>query len=227
MVNRRYNKKRNYSNFSNTVKTVGNVARTATAAMGAAKLVLSLINPEFKYNDFISGANVSNTTAKYHLLNGISRGTDSTNRIGRSIKVKSIEINMYMYASTSATTEMFARFILILDKEPNGLAPSFGDILQSTSSPTNLISPRNLDNRKRFIILKDQLRKFSSSGNNDAQGFEFYKKMDFHTIYNAGDTGTISDIDSNSLYLCVVGSDPSSTHSPIYNFYSRIRYLDN
>lgn len=227
MVFKKNYRKKNYKKngmrkFNQGVRTVGNVARTATAAMGAAKLALSLINPEFKYVDKEGTQSITNASA-FVLLNGLTKGNGSSNRIGRSIKIMSLELSFILSKNISDTNQEFVRVALLLDKEPNGATPSFLDVWESN---TNYIcTPRNLDNRKRFVIMKDYVLPLPVSGGTQAYYKTLYKKMEMHTIYDNSDAGTIADISSNALYLVFVSD--SSTDNPSITYYNRLRYIDN
>lgn len=224
--NRRNQRKRYYnrnSKFNQQVATAGNVARTATAAMGAAKLALSLINPEFKYLDVDVTTTQLLTTYQKKLLNGCQKGTGSSNRIGRSIKMKSIDIGILVTRNVASTTNNFVRCSLVYDSTPNGTTIVSPDVFESSSNV--ILSPRNLDFRSRFIILKEWVFDIGNAGNRPAVHSSFYKQLDMHAIYNDSDLGTIADMEKGSLYLMYVSD--ASTNGPQFTFYSRIRYLDN
>lgn len=221
MIKKNYKKKNGLKKFNNTVRTVGNVARTAVTALGAAKLALSLINPEFKMIDVDATATPS-TTASLVLLNGCVQGSDFDERIGRSIKMKSIQFDMIISKNASATVQQYVRVMLVLDKDPKATAPTFQEIVQLTTSP--IVSPRNLTYRKRIVILKDFVVCLGINSS-DAQKRSYYRKLDSHTIYNSSNVGTIADIAENSLYLVLVSD--ATTNLPSVTYYHRLRFLDN
>lgn len=216
-----YHKK---SDFNQGVQTVGNVARTATAAMGAAKLALSLINPEFKARDVDITNPTVTTSHVFDLLNGISRSTTYNTRIGNSIKMVSLDVGVLVTRNTASTTNNFVRCAIILDKNPNATVMTATE-MYAAAAANPILSPRNLDNRNRFVTLKEWIIDIGNAGNRPSVHMKSFKKLNMHTIYNGSTTGLIDDIQENALYFMCVSD--ASTNAPSVTFYSRIRYLDN
>lgn len=207
--------------FNRGVRTVGNVARTAVSALGAAKLALSLINPEFKYFDRDFSL-TPDSTGQTRLINVPIQGTDADNRIGRSIKIKSISVNFVAIKNTASAVNGFLRCMLVLDKDPKATAITIAEILQDTGAP--ITSPRNLDFRKRIVIMKDWYIPLGLNGANSYHR-KIYKKSELHEIFNSGNSGTITDIEENAIYFVAVSD--VTTNMPSVVCYTRIRFLDN
>lgn len=168
-------------------------------------------------------------------------GSDMTNRIGRKICLKSIQIQGFVNIANAKAVPMiesevsaqYARFILLWDTQPNGALPSITDVLTTLS--TN--APLNLNNRDRFRVLVDKrycLDPFifnsttsCCSATNQIKPVKIYRKLNLETIFNATNGGTIADIASGSLTALWIGSDPSGLNGPVdFNGSYRVRFAD-
>ncbi len=195
----------------------------ATEALTKANLALSLLNPEFKFVDVdITTASVT-TTYNKKLLNGLQKGTGSSDRIGRSVKMKSLDIGIICTRNVASTTNNFVRVSLVYDRAPDASTVVSLEVFQTADN--KILSPRNLDFRNRFMIMKEWIFDIGNAGNRPAIHANYYKKLDMHAIFNSSDLGTIADLEKGALYLMYVSD--ASTNAPSLTFYSRIRYLDN
>ncbi len=190
-------------------KVVGDVSR-----------LKGLINTEFKTVDTSSATAVS-ASGTVQLLNATIAGDDFDNRDGRVIRCKSIQyaINIIMEPATAVNTT--TRVMLVIDKQPNGVLMTVGELLTSGASNLDF---RNLDNRKRFIILSDKIVMQSNTANT-LDRLELYKQIDMKTIYDDSNAGTIADIESNALFLVMISSE--ATNTPTLQVETRMRFIDN
>lgn len=209
-------RKRNYKNGK------------AQEALVKANLALSLLNPEFKFIDTFLNATLTHATPNIVLLNGCQRGDDINQRIGRSIRNKSLELR-FRVAKNSASTASSEVVVcmLVLATDPKGVAPTISDILADTTLAGMTISPRNLNNRKHIIILKRWCMPLGLVGTGGQINIckEKYKELNYHTIYDSDNLGTIADIASNALYF--VSFSNTSANNPTIVMSNRIRFLDN
>lgn len=175
-----------------------------------------LINVEFKYVDNASTINPG-TTGTFVLLNGLATGDTASTRDGRQVRFKSIQHKMILNlnASASATT---VRCIFLIDTQPNEAAPAAADVLQSVG----LVAPRNLDYRKRFVILKDQ--NYRVNTDMPERTVSWYRNLDMKTVYDDGGD-TIASITTNSLYMLMLSDEAANT--PTVTYYTRLRFIDN
>ncbi len=205
-----YKKPTRYQNYS---------AGFGQLSRDVAKLK-NLINVEFKRKDESITSTVSNAPT-LELVNGLSKGDSEANREGNTVRWKSIQCQGYMKIHASAVSNIVRRIIFI-DKQPNQAAPTASDVLTG-SEGTYQYSFRELDHRKRFVILKDQ--SITLSQNRPIVQFaDYYSHVDMITVYNT-DTGNIADIETNSLYVMYM-SDASS-NSPSIAHKTRLRFIDN
>lgn len=225
MPGKKYSKKRYYKKKSPT--------RWSTYGAAGSQLVKdvymlkSLINTEFKFRH-IAGANLPLDTvgsSSYILFNGIGQGTSAFERIGRSIKVASFQLN-FNVEMASGVSDTKVRVMLVMDTQANASQPVVSSILSTTTNnEIAIVSPRNLNNRKRFIILRNW--QFSlNTGVRQVQFVKYYRKFGFHTAYNGNTGNTISSIDTNSLYV-IAFSNQTGANSPGMTYEGTIRYIDN
>lgn len=162
------------------------------------------------------------------LLNGLATGDDYNNREGRRINICNINSRIFIFPNSAATspTGDIIRYMIIYDNQPNGAAPAVLDILETA----NMFSFNNLNNRERFLILKDSwipLKSFAFAGGaltTGDPGFSFedvYLDTDLTTTYS-GTGSTIASIQNGSLYLLLMSY--TETYYVICN--TRIRYTD-
>lgn len=214
---RNYRRKPGYKRQFSNKRGYGMIDKTtAYTAYKMAGKALSLINAEEKLIDSDSSANVLNTP-QFLLLNGVDLGTDNTNRIGRSIKMVSNYFRATVTKHASASTT-FLRCLIVMDKQPNNVAPGITDILATST----MDSPRNIDESKRFVIIKDNT--YVLNANNPQAFIKNYRKMSEHVEYN-GTGNTVASISTNSLYLVLFSTE--TVNFPTVNYYNRLRFIDN
>ncbi len=182
---RRYSNNRNFTYGNVLDKVIGDVARLKT-----------LINVEFKKID-ISSTQTPNQGGVILLLNASVVGDDFDNRDGRQIRFKSIQYSLNILQNPTAT-QTITRCLLVIDKQPNGVLITTTELLTSNG---NNLDFRNLDNRKRFVILSD-MNVAQSSSANTIDRLDFYKKIDMITVYDDSNNGNITDITTNAFFSC-------------------------
>lgn len=183
---------------------------------------------ELKYLD-VSGAPQTFTSAgTLVLLNGLVPGTGASQRIGKKIVTKSLLFRGSIGSGDTGGTPFrgMVRLLWIYDKQSNATAPTVAQILESVAA----YSPMNMDNRDRFVVLRDKQYAIDQSGGNQSAQVKLYKRLMIPTIYNAGVAGTVADITSGSIYLLLIGESAGATvptNQPIIDFTNRIRYDDS
>lgn len=168
------------------------------------------------------------------LLNGISQGAGSDERIGRKITLKSL-LFRWVFSVTgtpTAGTHTVApyRIVIFYDKAPNGVAPSMTELF--TASNINAIV--NLGYKDRFVILRDfypqrdqQATPNWDNGFWSLAGSEFVKLPNLDQQFIA--TGnTISSIGTGAIYWSWVTTAntivPTTSRIDVA---CRIRFTDN
>lgn len=177
-------------------------------------------NKEVKYNDTIienDGGNIH-----FNLLNGISEGTDNTNRIGRTIYIKSIQYRLIQTYQGGADQTDATRIIIMTDKNPEGKDPTEADLLQYTDSNRSIISPINLNNKYRFSILSDKTIQTEQNTPQVTYTQEF-RRTNITTTYNYTNE-TITSISENALYMVIIPQTKGG--GPTRQSITRIRFTD-
>jgi len=173
-------------------------------------------------------------------------GAEMYNRISRKVYVKKISISgrVTLPALSNLTTidvlnPMVVRVILCIDKQTNGAAPTYSDIIKSqnisgttSSKYTDMI---NLDNRDRFEILRDMFIQVGKQidtatqayaiGNNPVTIDEYIRLGNRETVYNAGSAGTVGDITSGALYVFMISNQVYAQGAGFEGTF-RTRFLD-
>ena len=172
---------------------------------------------ELNFTDVaISGAI---TTGLLTLLNGIAEGDDNTDRSGKKVVMKSVQVHGMLAYGAAGSRE--GRALLIWDNAPNGVLPAITDIL--TVSTSNGFP--NINNVGRFSILKDVHPDPAlgvAQGTTTQMPIEFYKKLNDATRF-LGTGATIASIQNGALYLLLLGADSSNATVDIR---TRVRFIE-
>lgn len=179
------------------------------------------------------------------LLNPVLSGAGFFNRIGAKLNMKSLRVRGFIQ-NISTCVQDAGRIIIFYDRQTNGAAPSIDTLLQTrnnagTASTTGL-SEINLDNRDRFVILRDKHIILPSCTNEagvltnyapqittqgDKSEFifdEFIKLKGLQTMYSAS-TGLVGDIRTGGLFMVLVCENSTANYQMRWS--ARLRYFDN
>lgn len=182
-------------------------------------------NVEFKSFD-VTGAlsMVLDTTGQVDVLNTMVQGNDINNRIGRQVNIRSIEMRAVAQATAATGTRQECLTMLVWDKDPDGVSATIASILNSA----NVNSARNLTNRDRFIVLKRwNYVIYPDTIVNNSHTLKYYKRHNLKTTYNAGNAGTIADIQKGALLMVTLGQNVAGVTAGAMTYQCRIRYLDD
>lgn len=182
------------------------------------KMLKDAINVEYKQHESsVQTAVIDNSSTQVHLLNGVPTGDDYGNRDGRQVRFKSIELHATISANVAQTSPSFVRGVLVIDRDAESL-PTYTDIFEYLTT----YSPRNLNNRNRFVILKDW--HITLYPDRPATQLNYYRKLDMKTVFD-GTGSTYADISNNALYFVWLSNLASV--APLANGLVRLRFLDN
>lgn len=198
---------------------------TAPAVLGERKVI------DINNNIFAFSAGPAT-----NLLNGCIAGSQNFNRIGRKIMLKTLQVRGHIQAATDGTaTEGLCRMIIFYDKQTNGAAPAHTDVVKSQNisgaTASTVFDMFNLDNRDRFVILRDRAYSMSNqstvatqtvAGTTTDQLIEEYVPINMETIYNAGTAGTVGDITTGGLFVIFLSNNASYQFSGAF----RLRFQD-
>lgn len=183
---------------------------------------------EAKYVDIATIQQPLTSTPSINLVNVTTVGSNSYQRVGREQFNDFITIKGYIRPSTAASDNFYTRLALVWDSAPNGVTPSYGDIFQTldqlgipTSDP---LSGPNMNNRKRFTVLRDQTLllptsqsfgsgAFGVDGNtcteNNNMHFKWYIPLKGIPTEYKGDSISYSDVVYGALWFIHVNQDPA------------------
>lgn len=157
-------------------------------------------------------------------LNAIGQGATNQSRIGFKARMKSVLVRMNILWNTVpvASAPAQVRYVLVWDKQANGALPARGDIF---ADGTVMMSPTNLANSERFVILADQVSQPVQNTYN-AMHEMCFRKCDLEMLWTG--TNTIQSTGTLTLWVAANSdvSDATSAHFPSVQFYSRVRYTD-
>lgn len=182
---------------------------------------------------------IEQTVGSPLLLNGCIAGSQNYQRIGRKIHLKSLQIRGLLLPADDTTQDQQIRMLVVYDKQANGAAPTYGDVIKSqniagttSSSHMDMV---NLDNRDRFEIIRDRTWAIAKRDTTATSAFsgsptticveEFVRLQDRETIYNAGTAGTVGDIQSGSLYFFVISNNANASGTN-FDIAFRTRFID-
>lgn len=165
--------------------------------------------PEHKLIDTAAAGYVCDTTGTVTLMNGVAQGTDYTNRVGRKFVNLTVQLEGSIQPLDTTTGPTKCRVMIIYDKQPNGALPAITDVLSASSSNSFM----NLNNRDRFIVIRDINVTIGGISNVATQAYaqsptvenvSVYKAIKMETI-NDGTGATVGDIQSGSIFLLTIG----------------------
>lgn len=182
---------------------------------------------ELKYVDYTNTGTSFLDTGNIFLINGLQPGTGASQRIGKKVIMRSLLFRVSIAANVPGTIvfQGNVRVLIVYDKQTNATAPTVASILETTSG----VSPMNMDNRDRFVVLMNKTVPIDQSGGHQSGQMKFYKKLFLPVIFNNGAAGTVADITSGSVYMVFIseqGLVAPSTNNPLGTWYTRIRYDD-
>nr|WAE43232.1 MAG: capsid protein [Cressdnaviricota sp.] len=214
----------------------------------------SRIGGEVKSMDIVSPTITATTTASFTLnstpqivvLNPITIGSSSWNRIGRKVSLKSLHMTGYISQNTNEqVTTSFGRYIIVYDKQTNGSLPSFDDMFRgqingatdsNTSAVNDPFAGLNLNNKERFEIILDRRLELPLANSAsliqsftiDLHSFTNFVSLGNREVHFKADStpGVIGDISTGGLYIVTVGSAASGSDSWALTTNIRLRYTD-
>lgn len=184
---------------------------------------------EVNFKDTAQATFAMNTTGTIALLTTIAQGAAQTERIGRKISLKSIQVRGRAFSNATTLTTAGA-WMIVYDRRPTGTLPAITDILVAADSRafTNSV------NVGRFAIIAREDYAFTGNNLTAAQQTDnsiqvvnkFYKMKGKPMVFKAAATGAIGDIEQGALYAVSVGSSAASTADADVELAFRTRFWD-
>lgn len=197
--------------------------------MVAARMRQRIGKQPANYVDLAAGAYNMDTTGSIVLLATVPQGAGYSQRIGKKIRWKSVELRGSCM-SNSTTTIALGTLVIVYDRRPTGVLPAITDILVSANSK----SFNNATNEGRFKVCFR--RNYVFVGNDTTAGqhtdktqheiYEYIKLRGLRAVFKAAATGAIGDIEQGALYVFTVGDTAAGNNAAVANFGCRIRFYD-
>lgn len=185
---------------------------------------------ELKYVDTAQTNYACDTTGNVTALNLIAVGDDNTNRDGRQVTIKSVQLHGILYPVDGTTSATKCRVMLVWDNAVSGALPAIGTILTTANGTTFPL----VDNANRFTILVDRTYSLGVVTNVATQAYamgpgaidvEIYRRINSMTQYS-GTTAAIASIQNGGLYLVCVGSSAANDGGTLQASV-RVRFSDD
>lgn len=143
-------------------------------------------------------------------INEIPSGTLYYQRVGSAVTITSIQLT-FILSAVPNTGSYCARIMLVYDKQTNGVAPLFRDIMSDNDAlPSYFTASYNYTNSDRFIVLMDEYYNV-----NPGIGTQLVFRVPLEGLslpsYYGSNVGTIADIRSGGIYLVATSSSGAAT----------------
>lgn len=226
-----FRRKNIFARPSGSSKSVYSSARTSRKMDYRNKMRVLYKRPATsnKFIDLAAANYEASTTGSVTLIYTIPQGTNQSERIGKKIKIKNIQIRGQLVVGSAQVNAAIAVGYLIFDKQPTGSLPAITDIFDSIGIASHL----NDDNTDRFVVLKKH--RYATFGDSNtpttASSLAIYDVDDFikmnHTVnYKSLGTGAIADFSYGAVYWVVFGEEAAGTTAPRFTVSFRTRYED-
>jgi len=151
--------------------------------------------------------------------------------------MRSLQIRGIIYPTDDDVGSIICRYVIVYDKQSNGVAPTWANVISSQDIAGTVVSTVysmvNLDNRDRFVIIRDKTLVMGKSVSTATQAYSTatsiivkdYIKLKLPTIFNAGTAGTIGDITSGALYIFAIANQAAASGVTM-TFTTRLRFDD-
>lgn len=173
---------------------------------------------EIKEVTTTSSATIS-STGTVSALTQIAEGDDESQRSGRQIMLKSVQIRGFVSnADTTQGNASLVRIMILRDNSFGSTAPLVADVLQSSS--TIGLRAQEVEKRAAVTVLYDKLSHVDVNSRNQFT-FEKFKKLNSKCIFD-GTASTTSN--KGGLYLLLLSNRAVS--GPTVATQVRVRYAD-
>lgn len=209
--------------------------RYKKSAYSLAKKALARSKTEKKYVTIQTGSTAVGTAGTFHLLNAIIRGDANDERDGIDVYLKSLDIRMILKSDTDIDGAAALRYVVFLDMQSNGVAPTIAELFTVGSS--NTLLHFNESYRHRFKILRDKTMTINPINSvinattnvvTTGEAIKYHKryiKVKQPVKYFDTDFGDIRDVTTGALYILLVSNN--SGNSPEINLHARVCFYDS
>jgi len=164
-----------------------------------------------------------NSTPQFTTLNIINNGAQDHNRLGDSVKNKSLYMTGFIRPLRTIAASDYVRIMVIYDRQPNGAIPTIGSVLASVDNSGAITSTAtdhtNISKRSRYQVLCDIRQPLyaqtvtagvltNNAYNAPLDSINISKYLKLHGLVTEyeGSAGTVADITTGSLHLLTLGT---------------------
>lgn len=180
---------------------------------------------ETKHKDTYAASTSVSTVPGVVMLNDIGQGDDVVNRSGNYAVWKSVSMRIIGEAGDSYN---YLRCMVVWDKQPTGVALTAAELFQDNIG-SDVLSPVNWDNRRRFKIVMDKTIKLDTYAESGRSPYIFNKTIKLPSTvgktYYSGSAGLIANIKTGVLYFIYLSDSGATTH-PTFRYYIRSTFQD-
>lgn len=183
---------------------------------------------EIGYLDYAISDVEANSTGELYLANAVAQGAGHSQRVGKYVALKSIQVRGAVKADTSGSYSNVV-IMVIYDKRPTGNLPAITDVLNSVSP----FSMNKDANSGRFRILRRQTYEVVGAAAaswitaKSMHNIDFYLSLkDRPTVFKEAGTGAIGDIEEGAVYICILSETATGATAPTVSLAHRVRYND-
>jgi len=185
---------------------------------------------EIKQTDLATNPSITTSLATYYSpFTGVAQGTSDSTRIGDSIEVKECAIRATFTCGATSTGPTTVRIMVCKQNQMQAAALTGSAVLQD---PTNIRSPKLLDQQRSFTILKDFTFKLSGFNSGDTSMVHHwnwtYRPKGCHHIKwtQADSTGAIGNMLEGNLQILIMYEQAGAASGPTSVVYFRTQWLD-
>jgi len=186
---------------------------------------------EYRCIDTMTGVIGPTTSGVVTLINGVGQGDDTTQRQGRQITMRRLELRLQCRQDQlNGDSGYVLRMVIAYDRQATGVSATAGTILDLSTIGQGHIAPINYQNIQRYEILYDKSFTVNATagivGAFDNQILYKTVIMDLnHVVRYIGTGATISSINSGSLNVLLTAGG-YITNSPDAFFGARVYFSD-
>lgn len=192
----------------------------AGKAFNLAKKALVQNKPEIMNTDATATISVVGGTPSIVNIGGATQGVTENMRKGNEMKYVDLLARIIVQQEVGNTVTTNVRYIILLDRQPNGAVPAITQVLATSAS---IISPLNRDYRLRFQILVDKIYTLNNSESFSTNETHYRRLTGIKETYN-GLTSAIVDISTNSLIQIIMSDSPGIGN--ICEYFTRVKFTD-
>lgn len=183
----------------------------------SVKRLKGLVNSELKIEVSSQIATTVNAEGTILHMNGITRGDATTNRNGRSVKIKAFKMRGSIIMNSSARASLIRVIVFINRQQADDTTP----LVASLVDQANVHTPIGVFSRKRFRVIYDRFVGLSLTGEQVAT-VNIDIPLDLIQVYNGS---AQTDIASNGIYMFMITNEASN--DPVFTHTSLVEFRDN